>query len=108
MWDEKLSTRAVSCSIHRWYVGASLGWVWFRGSRQTFVAVKPDGSVLDAGCRTREAAIVALAMEARRREGLGAVVELGAFRPREELSSVPPPSFGRGILSLLGGGGASN
>ena len=108
IWDDKLQTRAASCSVHRWYVGASLGWVWFRGARQSFVAVRPDGSVLGDDYRSREAAIVALAAEARRREGLGAVIDIEPFRTRADVPTAAPMSFGRGILSLLGGGGASN
>jgi hypothetical protein len=49
-------------------VGRGLGAVWYRGNRQTFVAVRPDGSVVGARYRSRASAILALVWDARSRE----------------------------------------
>lgn len=43
-----------------------MGGVWFRGSRQTFVAVTPEGKVLGVNYRSRASAYLALLSEYRR------------------------------------------
>jgi len=83
------------------YVGATLGAVWFRGSHQRFVAVRPDGTVLGARFLTRARAVLGLVADARRREGIAEVFYLdtdGASRGTEDRRS----AFGRGILAMLG------
>lgn len=60
--------RSRSCSNNWVEVGSGLGGVWFRGNRQTFVAVRPDGSVLGADYRSRVSAILGLVWDARLRE----------------------------------------
>lgn len=85
---------AKSCGCNWVYVGASLGWVWFRGGTQTLVAVRPDGSMLGSSFPTRTDAVLALVRDARRREGLGMVLDLRDYRP-------PQGGFGHGIAALL-------
>ena len=86
--------RARSCACNWVNVGSSLGHVWFRGSRRRFVAVRPDGTVVGADYRARNVAILALVWDARRREGLAGMIELGQHRQKSD-------GFARGILSML-------
>lgn len=88
--------RARACSNNWVEVGSTLGGVWYRGSRQTFVAVRPDGSVLGAEYRSRVAAILALVWEARLRERAPFLPLLGLF-------ATPAPARGKpgGLLARL-------
>lgn len=90
-------SRARSCACNWEQVGESLGSVWMRtpgGRDPVFVAVRPDGSVLGKGFRTRSDAVLGLVRDARRREGLGEVLDLQDYR-------APTEGFGRGLLALL-------
>lgn len=100
--------RAKSCACNWEYVGESLGAVWFRGKMQTFVAVRPDGSVLGANFRTRARAWLGLVLDARRREGLAGVLLLSTDAPRKPSEVVDlkcyratVDSFGAGIVRML-------
>ena len=64
------------------------------GRDPVFVAVRPDGSVLGKGFRTRSGAVLGLVKDARRREGLGEVLNLQDYR-------APTEGFGRGLGALL-------
>ncbi len=86
--------RAKSCACNWQYVGETLGWVWFRGSHQRFVAVRPDGTVVGARYRSRVGAVLALVTDARSREGLGGLLQLAEYRPKGE-------NFARGIVAML-------
>lgn len=84
--------RARACSNNWVEVGSTLGGVWYRGSRQTFVAVRPDGSVLGADYRSRVSAILGLVWDARERERF-------PFRPLLALFGGTPAT--RGAASPL-------
>src|SRR5882672_2351884 len=114
--------RAKSCACNWEYVGETLGSVWFRGSLQRFVAVRPDRSVLGATFRSRTGAVLGLVMDARRREGVAGalyldtdaakgwadVLELDpkrAVASRSGAGSSAPDGFGRSLVAMIRRGG---
>lgn len=89
-----------SCETHWVDVGASLGWVWFRGKYRRFVGVRPDGTVVGVAFRSRDAALLALAKDLRRRERSGVVLELDAYRLPGG-AAAPRGGFGHGLAAFL-------